>query len=143
MRPFAAARAWESYSTFFYFLGMLFNVGLPSPPAAIRSKPTISRKTETPFITGFASVLQDRAVGLISLLIYGSGAVLLCPLTWRDPRSGSVRIGLDRNRTTLWLIWKEILSTSISPPDPGSVSERPGFAGKFSRFTDQCSWVCW
>jgi uncharacterized protein (TIRG00374 family) len=110
-RLFAAAQDMQgSYSTFFqiYFLGMLFNVGLPSLIGGDMVKAyLISRKTGKALHNGFASVLQDRAVGLISLLIYGSGAVLLCPLTWRGLPLwlvyGLVWIGIV---LFLWLIWK-------------------------------------
>jgi glycosyltransferase 2 family protein len=110
-RLFASAQGMqESYSTFFqiYFLGMLFNVGLPSLVGGDTVKAyLISRKTGKALHNGFASVLQDRAVGLISLLIYGSGAVLLCPLTWRGLPLwllyGLVWIGIA---LFLWLIWK-------------------------------------
>jgi uncharacterized protein (TIRG00374 family) len=76
----------ETYSTFFqfYFLGMLFNVGLPSLVGGDTIKAyLISRRTGKALHNGLASVLQDRAVGLISLLIYGSAAVLWVPLIWR------------------------------------------------------------
>jgi glycosyltransferase 2 family protein len=110
-RLFAAAQGMqESYSTFFqiYFLGMLFNVGLPSLVGGDTVKAyVISRKTGKALHNGFASVLHDRAVGLISLLIYGAGAVLLCPLTWRGLPLGLVYgwvgIGIA---LLLWLIWK-------------------------------------
>jgi glycosyltransferase 2 family protein len=86
-RLFASTQGMHgSYSTFFqiYFLGMLFNVGLPSLVGGDAVKAyLISRKTGKALHNGFASVLQDRALGLISLLIYGSGAVVLNPLTWR------------------------------------------------------------
>src|SRR5262245_13106463 len=100
----------ESYSTFFqiYFLGMLFNVGLPSLVGGDTVKAyLISRKTGKALHNGLASVLQDRAVGLISLLIYGTWAALLCPLTWRRLPLwllyGLVWIGIA---LFLWLIWK-------------------------------------
>jgi uncharacterized protein (TIRG00374 family) len=110
-RLFASAQGMhESYWTFFqiYFLGMLFNVGLPSLVGGDTVKAyLISRKTGKALHSGFASVLQDRAVGLISLLIYGSWAVFLCPLTWRGLPLwllyGLVWIGIV---LCLWLIWK-------------------------------------
>jgi hypothetical protein len=92
-----------SYFTFLkmYFVGMIFNAGLPSLVGGDVVKAyLVSRRTGNPFKFGLASVLQDRAAGLISLLAYGSVAVLLAPLTWRG--------------VALWLvyliIWAGVLS---------------------------------
>ena len=74
-----------SYFTFLkmYFVGMIFNAGLPSLVGGDVVKAyLVSNRTGNPFKYGLASVLQDRAAGLISLLAYGSAAVLLVPLTW-------------------------------------------------------------
>ena len=92
----------DSYSTFFqiYFLGMLFNVGLPSLVGGDTIKAyLISRKAGKALHKGLASVLQDRAVGLISLLIYGSAAVLLGAADLeRAPALAPVWVGLGRHR---------------------------------------------
>jgi uncharacterized protein (TIRG00374 family) len=75
-----------SYRSFvqMYFAGMFFNIGLPSLVGGDVVKAYIvSKKNFKPLIIGMASVLQDRAVGLISLLVYGSLATLLHPLSWK------------------------------------------------------------
>lgn len=86
-RLFAAAlRMPGSYGSFvqMYFAGMIFNIGLPSLVGGDAVKAyVISRKSGRPLQVGLASVLQDRAVGLIALLAYGSAAVLISPLSWR------------------------------------------------------------
>jgi hypothetical protein len=67
-----------------YFAGMFFNIGLPSLIGGDAVKAFIlSRKSGKPLHVGLASVLQDRAAGLITLLLYGSIAILLFPLSWR------------------------------------------------------------
>ena len=75
-----------SYRSFvqMYFAGMFFNIGLPSLVGGDAMKAYIlSRKNGKPLYVGLASVLQDRAAGLITLLLYGSIAILLFPLSWR------------------------------------------------------------
>jgi glycosyltransferase 2 family protein len=74
-----------SYRSFvkLYFLGMFFNIGLPSLIGGDFVKAyLLSRRSGKPFQIGLASVLQDRAAGLISLLIYGSLAILIHPISW-------------------------------------------------------------
>jgi glycosyltransferase 2 family protein len=67
-----------------YFIGMFFNIGLPSLVGGDVIKAyLISNASGKPLQTGLVSVLQDRGVGLISLLIYGSIAILLSPISWR------------------------------------------------------------
>ena len=67
-----------------YFAGMFFNIGLPSLIGGDAVKAFIlSRKSGKPVHVGLASVLQDRAAGLITLLLYGSIAIVLFPLSWR------------------------------------------------------------
>jgi uncharacterized protein (TIRG00374 family) len=67
-----------------YFVGMLFNIGLPSLVGGDAVKAyMLSRRTGAPLARGIASVLQDRAAGLASLIVYGCAAVLLHPLVWR------------------------------------------------------------
>jgi uncharacterized protein (TIRG00374 family) len=67
-----------------YFAGMFFNIGLPSLIGGDAVKAYIlSRKSGKPLHIGLASVLQDRAAGLVTLLFYGSAAILLFPLSWR------------------------------------------------------------
>jgi glycosyltransferase 2 family protein len=86
-RIFAAAlQMRDRYLSFvqMYFVGMFFNIGLPSLIGGDFVKAFIvSRKSGKPFQIGLASVFQDRAAGLISLLLYGSLAILLCPISWR------------------------------------------------------------
>ena len=67
-----------------YFAGMFFNIGLPSLIGGDAVKAFIlSRRSGKPVHVGLASVLQDRAAGLITLLLYGSIAIVLFPLSWR------------------------------------------------------------
>jgi uncharacterized protein (TIRG00374 family) len=67
-----------------YFAGMFFNIGLPSLIGGDLIKAyCLSRKHNRPLQTGLVSVLQDRITGLISLLIYGSLAILAQPLSWK------------------------------------------------------------
>jgi len=76
----------QGYGTFFqyYFVGMLFNLGLPSLVGGDVVKAyMISRKTGSPMHYGLASVLQDRAAGLISLLVLGTTAAALHAMEWR------------------------------------------------------------
>src|SRR6266511_3981724 len=76
----------QGYRTFlqYYFVGMLFNLGLPSLVGGDVIKAyMISRKTGSPVHCGLASVLQDRAAGLISLLILGTTAAMLHAMEWR------------------------------------------------------------
>ncbi|MBN1568372.1 MAG: flippase-like domain-containing protein [Acidobacteria bacterium] len=86
-RIFASAMQMQgSYLSFvqMYFIGMFFNIGLPSLIGGDAIKAYIlSRKNGKPLYLGLASVLQDRAAGLISLLIYGSVAILLHPILWK------------------------------------------------------------
>ncbi len=75
-----------SYGTFLrmHFAGMFFSIGLPSLVGGDALKAyAASRRAGRPFSAGIASVLQDRAVGLIVLLAYGTAAVSLRPLAWR------------------------------------------------------------
>jgi uncharacterized protein (TIRG00374 family) len=75
-----------SYRSFaqVYFAGMFFNIGLPSLVGGDVVKAyIISRKNAKPLQIGLASVLLDRGAGLISLLIYGSIAIVLHPMQWR------------------------------------------------------------
>jgi len=82
----AALKMQGSYRSFvqMYFAGMFFNIGLPSLIGGDAVKAYIvSRKNGKPLYVGLASVLQDRAAGLITLLLYGTIAILLTPLSWR------------------------------------------------------------
>jgi uncharacterized protein (TIRG00374 family) len=86
-RIFAASFQMKgSYLSFvqMYFTGMFFNIGLPSLIGGDVVKAYIvSRKNSRPLQVGLISVLQDRAVGLISLLFYGTLAILAYPIRWR------------------------------------------------------------
>ena len=86
-RIFAAALQMKGrYLSFvqMYFAGMFFNIGLPSLVGGDVVKAyVLSRKNSKPLTIGLASVVQDRAIGLISLLIYGSLAILLHPVSWK------------------------------------------------------------
>jgi glycosyltransferase 2 family protein len=75
-----------SYRSFLkmYFVGMFFNIGLPSLIGGDFVKAyLLSRKCDKPIHIGLASVLQDRAVGLAALLLCGSLAILIHPISWR------------------------------------------------------------
>ncbi len=87
---------------------MLFNVGLPSLIGGDVVKAyIITRKTGAPIHYGFASVVQDRAVGLISLLIYGSAAVVLRPMSWRGiPLWSLYLITWLGVVIAVWIAWK-------------------------------------
>jgi glycosyltransferase 2 family protein len=86
-RVFAAAlNVRASYGTFvkMYFVGMFFNNGLPSLVGGDVVKAyLLSRKTSKPLKSAFVSVLQDRASGLLSLLTYGTIAIILVPIAWK------------------------------------------------------------
>jgi glycosyltransferase 2 family protein len=67
-----------------YFVGMFFNASLPSLIGGDAVKAyMIARSTGQPLRLGVASVLQDRAVGWVTLIVFGSAAALWCPLVWR------------------------------------------------------------
>jgi len=91
-----------------YFIGMFFNIGLPSLVGGDAIKAyLLSRKNGRPLHLGLASVLQDRAAGLITLLLYGSIAALIYPLSWQGFSLTSLYlltwIGVAFG---LWLVWK-------------------------------------
>jgi uncharacterized protein (TIRG00374 family) len=82
----ASLKMYGRYRSFvqMYFAGMFFNIGLPSLIGGDAVKAFIlSRRSGKPVHVGLASVLQDRAAGLITLLLYGSIAIVLFPLSWR------------------------------------------------------------
>jgi len=67
-----------------YSVGTFFNIGLPSLVGGDVVKAyMLSRENSRPLQFGLASVLQDRATGMISLFVYGTAASLLLPLSWR------------------------------------------------------------
>jgi uncharacterized protein (TIRG00374 family) len=75
-----------SYWTYLrmHFVGMFFSAGLPSLVGGDAFKAYMaSRQPGGSLPAGIASVLQDRAAGLMILLAYGTVAVLFCPLSWR------------------------------------------------------------
>jgi hypothetical protein len=75
-----------SYFSFvqMYFAGMFFNIGLPSLVGGDVIKAyMVSRKSGKSLHLGLASVLQDRALGLIALLTYGSAAIIIHPISWK------------------------------------------------------------
>jgi uncharacterized protein (TIRG00374 family) len=93
-RVFAASIQLKgSYRSFvqMYFVGMFFNIGLPSLIGGDIVKAYIlSRKNARPLQAGMVSVLQDRAAGLVSLLIYGTAAILLRPVRWQGLPLGAL-----------------------------------------------------
>jgi uncharacterized protein (TIRG00374 family) len=67
-----------------YFIGMFFNIGLPSLVGGdIVKSYLLGNAFGKPMHWGLASVLQDRVVGLITLLLFGSCAIALRPMAWR------------------------------------------------------------
>jgi glycosyltransferase 2 family protein len=98
----------ESYRSVvkIYFLGMFFNIGLPSLIGGDFVKAyLLSRRSGKPFQIGLASVLQDRAAGLISLLTYGSLAILICPISWRGfPLWTVYLLSWVAVAVTLWIV---------------------------------------
>ena len=91
-----------------YLVGMLFNIGLPSLIGGDVVKAYIlSRRSSRPLQSGLASVLQDRAAGLVSLIVYGTAAVLITPITWRGiPLSLIYLVFWLGLIVALWLVWK-------------------------------------
>jgi len=87
-RLFASGLGMEGRYTRFlqmYFVCMFFNTGLPSLIGGDAIKTyMISRSSGKPLRVGLASVLQDRAAGYLTLIIYGSAAALAYPLVWRN-----------------------------------------------------------
>jgi uncharacterized protein (TIRG00374 family) len=66
------------------FAGIFLNLGLPSLVGGDVVKAyAVTSKSDVPFKFGLASVLQDRAAGLIALLVYGSIAAVSAGLSWR------------------------------------------------------------
>lgn len=75
-----------TYSSYvqMYFAGMFCNIGLPSLVGGDAVKAYVaSRRSGKPLQIGIASVLEDRAVGLLSLLLYGSASILIHPFSWK------------------------------------------------------------
>jgi hypothetical protein len=87
-RLFAAGLGMEGgYKLFLqmYFVCMFFNTGLPSLIGGDAIKAyMVSRSAGKPLRLGLASVLQDRAAGWLTLILYGSAAAFICPLVWRS-----------------------------------------------------------
>jgi uncharacterized protein (TIRG00374 family) len=91
-----------------YFVGMFFNIGLPTLVGGDIIKAFIvSRKNDRPFQIGLASVVQDRGAGMIALLAYGSVAILLCPMSWRGfPLWIAYLLAWSVTAVMLWLVVK-------------------------------------
>jgi len=124
-RIFAASLQMNgSYLSFvqMYFAGMFFNIGLPSLIGGDVIKAFIvSRKNGKPLQTGLASVLQDRAAGLISLLIYGTAAILAHPLIWRRlPLLTLYLLAWAGTGFALWAVLKgeKLYSRFLEPGSP-------------------------
>jgi glycosyltransferase 2 family protein len=98
----------QSYLSFvkLYFVGMFFNIGLPSLIGGDFVKAyLLSRRSGKPLQIGLASVLQDRAAGLLSLLIYGSLAILAYPISWRGfPLWIAYLLSWAAIAITLWIV---------------------------------------
>jgi uncharacterized protein (TIRG00374 family) len=119
-------QAQQSYRSFvkLYFVGMFFNIGLPSLIGGDFIKAyLLSRRCGKPFQIGLASVLQDRGAGLTSLLIYGSLAILAYPISWRGfPLWVAYLLSWAAIAVTLWIVMagdrfygKFIISDSQTP----------------------------
>lgn len=110
-----------------YLVGMLFNIGLPSLIGGDVVKAYIvSRKTGKPLQSGLASVIQDRAAGLVSLIAYGTAAVLIRPIAWRRIPLGAVYVFIWLGViVALGLIWKgERIYRRFVVEEAGSVLQR-------------------
>jgi uncharacterized protein (TIRG00374 family) len=125
-RLFAAGLGMRaSYRSFaeMYFLGMLFNIGLPSLVGGDVIKAyMLRRRTAAPLNRAVACVLQDRAAGLISLLIYGSAAALVSPLAWRGIPLWVLYAGAWTGIAALGvLLWKgdRLYSGRLRAAEPG------------------------
>jgi uncharacterized protein (TIRG00374 family) len=110
-RLFAASLGMQgSYFTFLqvYFVGMFFNIGLPSLVGGDVIKAyIITRRDGLGFRYGLTSVLQDRLAGLLVLLLYGAAAVILHPLAWREiPLWLGYFLGWLGIGVILWLVWR-------------------------------------
>jgi uncharacterized protein (TIRG00374 family) len=110
-----------------YFLGMLFNIGLPSMVGGDIVKAfMITRKNRAPIYLGLASVFQDRAIGLAALLLFGGLAAWARPLQWRSipllAIYSAVAIGM---MLAILLIWKgERLYRPWITPGSSSLPQR-------------------
>jgi uncharacterized protein (TIRG00374 family) len=115
-----------SYFSFIqmYFVGMFFNVGLPTLVGGDVIKAyAISRKSGRPLQIGLASVLQDRAAGMISLIIYGSLAILIRPISWRGfPLWAAYVLSWIVITFSLWLITRgaRVYDRFLVAPNPTS-----------------------
>lgn len=105
-----------------YFAGMLFNIGLPSLVGGDIVKAfMITRKNRVPIYLGVASVLQDRAIGLVALLFFGAVAAWSTPLDWKSipllSVYGLVCLGVI---VGILLVWKgeRLYRPWISPGSP-------------------------
>ncbi len=110
-----------------YFIGMFFNIGLPSLVGGDAIKAyLLSRKNGKPLYLGLASVFQDRAAGLIALLIYGSFAILLHPLSWKGfPLWCVYLLAWIAIAFGLWLVWRgETLYRGLIRPGSGTILQR-------------------
>lgn len=113
----------DSYLSFvqMYFVGMFFNIGLPSLVGGdIIKAYIISRKSNRTMQIGLASVIQDRVAGLISLVTYGSLAILLHPMSWHGfPLWAAYLLFWIAAGIFFWLIakGKHVYSRFIVPQD--------------------------
>jgi uncharacterized protein (TIRG00374 family) len=127
-RIFAVSlQMYGSYRSFvqMYFVGMFFNIGLPSLVGGDVVKAFIvSRKSGRPMQIGLASVLQDRAAGLISLLVYGSLAIIINPVSWKGFSLQTVYLFCwAAVAIALWLVGRggELLGSRILPRNRASL----------------------
>lgn len=99
-----------SFRTFLrmYFSGMLFNIGLPSVVGGDVIKAyMITRKSRSGLHLGIASVLQDRAAGMVSLILYGTVATFLFPMSWRGIPLWAAYLAVWAGTVgVLWLVWR-------------------------------------
>ena len=118
-----------SYLNFFrmHFAGMFFSIGLPSLIGGDAIKALwSSRQSGRPLSDGVASVLQDRALGLSVLLVYGTAAAFLCPLVWHGVALSALYLVIWAGVAALiLLVWRgERISRRWLRPDAPSLGGR-------------------
>ncbi len=134
-----------SYRSFvqIYFAGMFFNIGLPSLVGGdIVKAYVISRKNKKPLRLGLSSVLQDRGAGLLALLIYGSVAILIYPISWRGiPLRLAYLLAWIVVGAVLWLVFKgdRLYRGRLNPQSQTFLQAALRRAAHFHQALGQCS----
>jgi glycosyltransferase 2 family protein len=133
-----------------YFVGMFFNIGLPSLVGGdIVKALLVTRRNGKPLQTGLVSVLQDRMAGLVSLLGLGTVAIGLCPISWKGIPLRSVYFAAWIVLILVfWIILKGIrLYSKLLIPDRQTILQRilqslADFHTRLAtaRFTKRAAW---